>query len=274
MSILRIEVDQNNILARQFTELERKNLPFAAMQAANATAWEIRQLWARAAQRDFDRPTRLTTGAAQYRKAGQKGGGINKDGSFRHASTGSLYAEIYIRDEAFKGTPPAKYLLPQVQGGNRRLKGMEVLLQAKGAMPQGMFAVPGQGAPLDVHGNVRSGVVRQVISQLQAGGERGYDSNETDASRKRRKARRSNSRGDFFALKQRRGRLLPGIYERFKFGGTSVLRSIFVFVRDVRYTRRYDIFGLAERQFPKLMPFFFERELKKALESSKYRGKL
>lgn len=257
MSLLRIDVDADNLLARQFTELERQNLPFAVMQATNATAWQIRQSWAQAAPRVFDRPTRLTINAAQYEKA----------------TKAKPFAVVKIRDEAFKGTPPAKYLLPQVEGGARRLKGMERLLQSKGAMPQGMFAVPGQGAPLDAYGNVRSGVVRQVISQLQAGMETGYDSNETETSRKRRKARRNNQRGDFFAIKQRRGRLLPGIYERFKFGAGSVVRSIFVFVRGVRYTPRYNIFGLAERQWNKLMPFFFDRELKKAIESSKFRGK-
>lgn len=257
MPRLQIEVDADNMLGRQFTELERSQLPFAVMQACNATAFEIRETWKRTAPRVFDRPTRMTINAAQVHKATKQ----------------RLYAQIFIRDLAHKGTPPAKYLLPQVAGGDRRPKGMERLLMSKGAMPQGMFAVPGKGAPMDAYGNVRSGVVRQIISQAGAGLESGYTSNETEVSRKRRRARRNSKRGDFFVIKKKHGRLLPGVYERFKFGAGSIVRSIFVFVRSVRYQPRYNIFGLAERQWNKLMPFYFNRELQKAIETSKFRGR-
>ena len=40
--ILRVAVDADNMLGRQFTELERQNLPFAIVRACNATAFEIR----------------------------------------------------------------------------------------------------------------------------------------------------------------------------------------------------------------------------------------
>lgn len=256
---LRIQVDADNMLARQFTQLERQNLAFAVMQACNATAFQIRETWKRTAPRVFDRPTRMTVNAAQYRKATKQ----------------RLYAEIYIRDEAHKGTPPAKYLFPQVEGGDRRPKGMERLLQSKGAMPQGMFAVPGKGAELDRHGNIRSGQVRQIISQMGAGLESGYVSNESEALRGRR-MRRQNKRGGggrYFVQKQKRGRLLPGIYERLVTAFGSGVRSIFIFVRSVRYRQRYNIFGLAEREWNRLMPFYFNRELKKAIETSKFRGR-
>lgn len=254
---LRIDVDADDMLARQFTELERQNLPFAMVQSINATAFEIRETWKRTAPRVFDRPTPMTVNSVLYTKATRQ----------------RLYATVFIRDEAHKGTPPSKYLFPQVEGGVRRPKGMERLLMSKGAMPQGMFAVPGRGAPLDQYGNVRSGVVRQILSQSQAGLEAGYTSNETEASRKRRKSRRNSKRGDFFVLKQKHGRLPAGIYERFKFGAASIVRSIFIFVRFARYRPRYDIYGLAQRQWNKLMPFHFNRELQKALQTSKFRGR-
>src|SRR5690606_30789418 len=134
---LRVQVDADNMLGRKFSELERRNLGFAVVQACNATAFEIREIWKRTAPRVFDRPTAMTLNAAQYRKATRT----------------RPYAEIYLRDEAHKGTPPAKYLFPQVEGGERRHKGVERLLQSKGAMPAGMFAVAGKGAELDSHGN-------------------------------------------------------------------------------------------------------------------------
>ncbi len=260
MSLVRIEVDADNLLGRTFTDLERQNLPFAVVQACNATAFEIRETWKRTAPRVFDRPTSLTINAAQYKKATKQ----------------KLYAEVFLRDEAAKGTPPAKYLLPQVEGGTRRLKGVERLLQSAQVMPVGMFAVPGQGAPLDQYGNVKSGQVRQIISQLKAGDQfLGSQSNMTGASRERRlkRERKRGGGGHYFALNQSRGKLRPGIYERITTGFGSAVRSIFVFTRHVSYRPRYDIFALAQRTWDKLMPFHFSRELQKAVDTSKFRGR-
>lgn len=257
MGRLQIEVDADNMLGRQFTELERQQLPFAIMQACNKTGWEVRTAWQRQAHRVFDRPTRMTINAVR----------------FDRATKSRPYAEIYLRDEAHKGTPPANYLLPQVQGGGRRLKGMERLLQAAGHMPPGTYAVPGKGAVLDQHGNVRAGQVRQIISQLGAGREAGYTSNESEATRgqRLRREKRRGGGGNYFPVRQRRGRLVPGIYERITTGFGSAVRSIFIFTRHVSYQPRYDIFGMAERTWDRLMPFFFNRELDKAVQSSKFR---
>lgn len=257
-SPISIQVDADGVFGRQFTALERENLPFAVMQAVNRTAEGVREEWQRQAQRVFDRPTPLTINAVLYAKA-------SKD---------RLYADVFVRDEAHKGTPPARYLLPQVEGGSRGAKGLERLLQRRGLLAQGMFAVPGRGAPLDRYGNVKSGTVRQILSQLQAGGEQGYTSNEAAEDREKRLLR-EQKRGHvkrFFAVTKKRGRLRPGIYQRTTTGFGSAVRSIFIFVRAPHYRPRYDIFAFAQRTWDKLMPFHFQRELAKALESSKYRG--
>lgn len=258
MSIIKVQVDADNMLARQFTELEMKNLPFAVMQAVNATAFEIREVWKRAAPRMFDRPVPLTINAAQYIKA----------------TKARLYAEVFLRDDATKGTPPAKYLQAQVEGGTRRKKGMELLLQAKGAMPAGYFAVPGKGAELDGYGNIKRSQINQVLSQL--GARNDPLQNETDTSRDRRRKRNAKNSvrgGEFFALQQKRGRMLPGIYQRITTGFGSAVKSLFIFVRSTRYKPRYPLFSLAQRAWDKLLPFHFNRELEKAVQSSKFRGR-
>ena len=94
MSVMQIEVDADDMLGRQFSELEKKNLDFAIVQASNKTAFEVRESWKRAAVKMFDRPTPLTVNAALFRKATKQ----------------KLYAEIFIRDDVSKGTPPAQYL--------------------------------------------------------------------------------------------------------------------------------------------------------------------
>lgn len=259
MSLMQIEVDADNMLGRQFSELEKQNLDFAIVQASNKTAFEVRETWKRQAQRIFDRPKPLTVNAALYRKATKQ----------------KLYAEIFLRDEASKGTPPAQYLSAQVQGGDRRPKGMERLLMSAGLMPRDRFAVPGDDAPLDQYGNVGSGQVRKIISQLRAGLEAGYTSNETEQGRERRlkRQRKRGGGGSYFAVREQRGRLQPGIYERIAFAQGSAVRAIFIFTRAAVYNRRYDIFGIAEKEWNKLMPFFFERELDKAVEDSIIRGR-
>lgn len=257
MSLLKIEVDADNLLARQFTEIEQKNLPFATMQAVNATAFAIRQSWADVAPRVFDRPVPLTIKAAQYEKA----------------TKARPYAVVKLRDEASGGNPPAKYLLTEVEGGVRRKTGLELLLQAKGAMPAGMFAVPGQGAELDAYGNLKKGQISAVLSRL--GARQDPLQNETEVSRDRRRkraAKRGTRGGEYFALSTKRGRMLPGIYQRFATGFGSAVKSLVIFVRSTRYKPRYDIFGLAQRSWDKLMPFHFARELEKAIQSSKFRG--
>ena len=257
-ALLRINVDPDNVLARQFTALEQKNLPFAVTQAVNNTAFAVREEWKRQMPRVFDRPTPLTQNAIVYRKA----------------TKSNLAAEVLVRDDAFKGTPPSKYLQAQVQGGQRKLKGFERRLVAQGILPAGMFAVPGKGVQLDAFGNLPARLYNPMLSQLGAR----FDplQNETGISRKRRtkrEAKKGQRAGDYFAIKQQRGKLRPGVYQRVSTGFGSALRSILIFVRGASYKPRYRIFAMAERLYQRQFKFQFERELAKAVQTSKFRGR-
>src|SRR5690606_18049531 len=119
-------IDEQNLFGRTLTELERDQLPFAAMRAANETGFAVRQRWAEIMPRVFDRPTPMTQRAVMVRKATKQ----------------RPHAEVFIRDEAVNGTPPAKYLLAQVEGGARRSKRVEQRLTYAGFLPKGMFVVP------------------------------------------------------------------------------------------------------------------------------------
>ena len=250
MAQIRIGVDLDNAFGRQLTELEQSQLPYAASQAANKVAYEIRERWKRQAPRVFDRPTPLTVNAAMYRKA----------------TKAQPYAEIFIRDEAFKGTPPAKYLLAEVDGGQRRRKGFERLLQSRGLLSPTQFAVMGRGARANQFGNVPAGQVTKILSQL--GAQRDRYQNQTPTSMKRRRTKAPTG-GEYFVLTRRRGRLRPGIYERITTGWGSAVRSIFIFTNSATYTPRYDIFGMAEDTWRRLMPFYLKRELEKAMETAR-----
>lgn len=251
--LIRIAVDGGNVVSRQFSELERTQLPFATATAINATAFDTRQRWAEVMPRIFDRPTALTRQAVLYTKA----------------SKGNLAAEVFIRDESFKGTPPAKYLEAQVMGGSRRTKGIERQLTARGILPAGMFVVPGQGAKLDQHGNLPRSQLNQIKSQLGIQGD--ALSNESPASRGRRlkrNAKKGVRGGNYFAVKQREGGLAAGVYERVVTGFGSALRSVLHFVRSVRYRRRYPIFQMAQTIFDRRYPANFNKALATAVASA------
>lgn len=248
--MIRIAVDPKGFFAKGLNELETKELPFALMQAINVAAFETRQRWAEVMPRIFDRPTALTLKAPLYTKA----------------TKAKPEATIFIRDEVSKGTPPAKYLLSQVEGGSRRAKGVEKRLTNAGVLAAGMFVVPGRGAKLDSFGNVPG---RQITALLSAVGAQ-FDryQNATPESRKRRRSRKKVRGGDYFAVKFARGKLKPGIYERIATGFGSAIRSVLFFVRSVRYRQRYDIYGIARKIFERRLPAIFQVELDKAVRSA------
>ena len=253
MSGLRITVDERNLVSRQLTELERSQVPFALMTAINDTAFQTRQRWKEVMPRLFDRPTPLTMNAILYTKA----------------TKANPEATVFVRDEAFKGTPPARYLLAQVMGGQRRQKGFERQLTQAGLLQAGMFAVPGRGALLDRYGNLPLSLLNRVKAQLGVMSD--PLTNETAASRQRRQGRAAKKGargGNFFALRARRGRLAAGIYERVATGFGSAVKSILIFVRRATYRRRYPIFEMAQTIFSRRLPANFNASLARAVASA------
>lgn len=228
--------------ANRIPSITRNALNDAVVEARDAESDKIRGI--------FDRPRPLTEKSPLYRRATKE----------------NLTAWVFIRDEASGGTPPSKYLMPQVLGGPRGAKRFEQALRARGILAPGEFAIPAIGYKRDEHGNVPGSTIVAILSQLQAA-ERaaGYMMNETARSRARNikagKARYfvpSGVRAD-----KAIARLPRGIYERR--GNTT--RAVFVFVRQPKYRKRYD-FGQAatakvERVFWAYWQRYFYVELAK-----------
>lgn len=215
---------------KAFGDLGQRGLESASIRASNTLAFGARSEWQKTAQRVFDRPVALTINAALVRKAAK----------------GKPFAEVYIRDEAFKGTPPVKYLIAQVEGGPRAATRFERALQAAGILPRGMFAVPARGVQLDAFGNVPRGVHTRILSALKAN--RDSFQNSRGASQRGRSQRK---RTGYFALPRGEGDLPPGIYERlainFSYGATSAIRLVFAFVRQPSYRPRYNVYQVAQQ---------------------------
>jgi hypothetical protein len=253
---LKFDVDPGKVFERALTELEQSQVPFATSKAINETAYQIRQQWAGIAPKVFKSPVRLTVKAAMYKKG----------------TKSKPAAEIFIRDEAFKGNSPAQYLRAQVLGGQRRRKGYENALERIGALPQGQYTVPGKYADIDSNGNIRSGQLVSILSQLKAL----HDSyqHETVDSREKRQKKERRAGGvttDYMALNTA-GSRKGGIYKvmNFNFGGKvkKAIRPVLIFVSRAFYRKRYDIFEMAQTVASRRMPEIFKNELEKAVKST------
>lgn len=262
--MIRIDIDPGDLFKRTLNEIERSNLPFALQQTANRTGEEMQRQWKMLMQREFDNPVSMTLNAVKLNKARYTRGAAGQ--RIVHG------AEVFIRDQAPKGTPPAKYLLPQADGGIRRHKGLERGLQRGHYLRPNEYAVPAKTAPLDAHGNIQRGVVQQILSQLKLQSkEAANESAESRAQRYEKQQKKFGRTYDYFALRRRKGRLRAGVYERSN-DKSRGLRMIFHFTK-VIYQPRIDLFEAARKTWKEVYPFFFERELKKAVENSKLRGR-
>jgi hypothetical protein len=215
------------------------------MNAAIATALTRTAVLARDAEkaellRDIDRPTEYT----------QRGIYV------KSAKANDLEARVWYGNE-FRGknTPQARYLYPQIHGGERAQKRFERALQARGMMPAGWVAVPGPGARLDGYGNVSAGQIRQILAQLGSSTFQGRYSKQTGRNKAQRRKTMQSAGGQYVAFAQPRGKMRAGIYlangrdfgKEWGFGRSGRLLPVFFFLRSVRYSARYRFYETAQQ---------------------------
>ena len=194
----------------------------------------------------FDRPTAFTERAVVFPR-------------HLRATKDRLEAVVMLRDES-SGTPPAKYLAPEVRGGARPPKPFEKRLRAMGVMRPDEFATIAMGYRRNAYGNIPGPTYVAMLSQLKAFAEVGFKMNETSRSRKRAGKARSRR---YFVPAEESG-LRRGVYQRV---GNKV-QAVLIFVSQPTYRRRYD-FGQAtrakaERTFAAYFRRHFYTELAKA----------
>jgi len=229
-------------VANQVAEMGRRG-PIVAAIALTRTGKDVQAAIKDEKRAVFDRPTNYAL-----------------NGTFlKSATRDRLEARVWVKDDPWgKGTPADKFLGPQIFGGGRGLKGMERMLQANGMMPQGWFAVPGEGADLDGNGNVRRGQIRQVLSQLKVQHGAGYESRATGSQRSNRTIARQGV--TYFVLPNGNKGLLPGIYLKRKFAHGSAIRPVFIFVQQVQYQQRLRFHEVGQATVEKRFPHHWETE--------------
>lgn len=252
---MKIELDVDG-LTRKLTALERRNLPFATAQALNRIA-EQAQVSATAGMRVFDRPVPFTLKAVMIKRV-----------SKAQYRTG-LYSEIFLRDEATKGTPPVKYLEPEVKGGGRRLKRFERALRYEGIMGPNEWAIPSSVLRLDRYGNISAGTITSVLSQLEAS----PDSLQNATRRSKQRLRKQGKR--LYFTPRPGSRLKPGVYVRTgrrpKSGGDPRgAKPVLLFVRDTPdYRKRYDFYEIVTKVHQRRFEAVFRDQLARAVASDR-----
>jgi hypothetical protein len=154
------------------------------------------------------------------------------------------------------------YIYPQVFGGQRGRKAFERRLMQAGMRPN-EFVVPAKDLPLDAYGNIPSGLIRQILSQLKvAQDQAGFSANRTDSVR----SRRTVSKAGTFFIPTRRSGLPRGVYQRKKtaFGWATRLVMAFV-VGKPSYRVSLPLQGIVDQTAAK----YFGRQFDIAFERSR-----
>lgn len=250
--MISVSVDVSGILRlKSAIEGKSKQVRFATMRALNAGAYAATQATAKEMARVFDRPTPWVMRSVRYRKATKSNLEAQVDFDFWGNKQGVTVSQV---------------LHAEIHGGQRRHKRHEVALARAGILPAGMGIVPGSAARMDQYGNMSAGQIVQIMSWFQSFGEQGYAANMRDGGKRLgRDNRRTGQKGfAYFVLKMRRGKLLPGIYQRFQFGHGSAVKPVMIFVRMPSYKARLDFYGIAKREALKEFDAQFQRLLAEA----------
>lgn len=218
---------RHNIAAgsEYLTQLGATDIPFAIAIALTKTAKEVQAAEISEMGRVFNRPTPFAL-----------------RGTFLKPATPQRQeARVWLKDDPLGvGTPAAKFLGPQIFGGERGHKRFEKALIHYRIMPADMYAVPGERARLDQYGNLSRGQIVQILSALGAA-ERvsGYLANRTARSAKRK----GKALIDYFVGRPGNGDGPMGIWQRVGEGA----RPVVIFVKRPVYRPRFRWFEVADR---------------------------
>lgn len=257
-------------LKKGLSDLAQKEFPYAMAKSLTRTAQDVQTAEVEEMKRVFDRPTPWTLNSVYIVPA-------KKD---------NLMATVWLKDDATyinyagavaggnvgkSGTPASKFLWPEIFGGDRHLKRFEKALQYAGILPPGMYCVPGQGAELDAYGNIKSGLIIQLISYFKGFADVGYKANITEEGKAKLKRGTKKKRGyEYFAVTKTGAHLKPGIYRRVGFAWGSAIKPILMFVRKPSYRPRLDFFGVGNKVGEQMLPRNFDLALEDALRNTKF----
>jgi hypothetical protein len=215
--------------------VHHRHIPFAHVLAATTTAIALKQHEVGIMRSVFDRPTDYVLNALRSTPA----------------TKAKPVATVAFREFAGKGTPAAKFLTPQIEGGLRGLKSHERQLG-------GRYYVPSLDMKRDGYGNVPGSVYRKMLSQLKVSTNADANASDSRRSKAKRKA------GTFFKLKN--GFVLQRISK-------NDVKVAFVPIPAPNYKKRFPFYEKAESFIEREYPGNFATALERAIATSNSRGR-
>jgi len=237
-------VDVSNLMARM--SRYQKQFPYAVAVALTRTAKDAQPAVRSAMQQAFDRPTPYTLNSTYVTPAKK--------------TDATPMADVFFKTDASKGTPAAKYIYPEVYGGQRNQKRYERALRAARVLPAGMMTVPGAGVKLDAYGNMPAGLINAMLSQLGANPDAYQNSTSSKRSRRTRKVR-----GQFFVGRPGGGHLPLGVYLR----NGRKLSPFLIFISSANYHQRLPFRETVERVFDERFYLNFDAALASAIATAR-----
>ena len=211
---------------QQVRDIPARVIPYAASTALTKSAQAAKEAIVGEMGRVFDRPVAYTLNALRVVSS----------------TVETLSARVAVKDQGAR-VPQENYLLPEVEGGRRREKGVERALRYAGYLRPGEFAVPGHDAPLDANGNMTGALVRTLIRAIGS---------QADGAR-RAPVKGGSKRATYFvaALGRKRTR---GVWKR----TGRTINSMLIFVTKApTYRPRLDFTGIAQRATLETFPAAF-----------------
>lgn len=236
--MITVQVDTRDA-TRYLDRVQKQQIPFATSVALNRTAKLAEADIKDDLRRVLDNPKPYTLG-----------------GTFVANSTKrNLTAIVGLKDKATSGRAAGTYLRPLVAGIPRHQTGWEKALEAIGALPRGMRAVPADGAKLDRFGNMDKRQVTEIMGALR-----------TRMRTFKGRGKRAHAGGYFVAMPgaSATAHLEPGIYYRIERAGESVIKPVVVFVDQARYTQTIKLATTVH----KTVAQHFQREFDSALSQA------
>lgn len=235
---------------RALDVVSKRQIPFATVLMLNELAKSTKKRTEIDIKRNLDRPTNYA----------QRMIGI------KFANKRNLTSQVNVRGSV--GSGETKVLGHLFSGGRRKGKGFEGTLVSKGIMPNGMYAMPGEGAPLDSFGNIRRSFIKQLIDYLTAN--KVVKKSAQFENRQRKQVRGATSSQYFVVNQKKQGGLPLGIWQHISFGSGKALRPIIIFVRkEPVYDRYFDLPKTAGGVIAKDAAYEFDRAMRNAIATAK-----
>ena len=218
---------------------------YAASTAINDSAFASKRALDAHAKRVFRNPRPIT----------QRAGYV-----YRKSKPDTLESMIGFKDRGElpkAGTTPDIYIRRQIIGGERQHKRFETALIRR--FPQfgkNTFFIPAtqNTSILDQYGQIRGGVVTQMLSQLSAFQEQGYRANI-----------KNPAKALYFPVfhKGDYGMLPPGIYKRDALGSENFEAIVFAIKGAPRYRKRFYYYETVEKAVRRTFPMSFNNRFRK-----------